>query len=308
MNVLNIILSIVVTATLDSTQLMIGDQCDLRLQATTDKTEQVQFPVYGEELIPGIEIVDRTMVDTTSLKDGRLQLTQYLTVTSFKDSLFLIDPLVFTSGDDSFPTEPLSLNVIQPFEIDTAQNAITDINPVYRAPIWWWGILRWVLLGLLIAGHAVGGWYLYKWIMKRKAMKKGEYVEPEAKRPAEEVAIEKLDKIREEKIWQQGRQKDYHTELTDVVREYIAERYNISSQEQTSSEILEDIRPVLQMRRDLYDSLKRMLSLADLVKFAKWNPLPDENEQSLRSAYEFVRETTPVPEENPDENSEKTEE
>ena len=305
MNILTIFLSIVVSAQIDSTQLMIGDQCDLRLQATADKQEQVQFPVYGEELIDGIEIVDRTMIDTTYLKDGKKQLTQYLTITSFKDSLFSIDPIVFTSGEDSFYTDALSLNVIQPFEIDTTQNAITDIKPVYRAPIWWWGILRWVLLALLIIGLGIGGWFLYKWVMKRKAMEKGEYVEPEVKRPAEEVAIEKLDKIKEEKIWQQGRQKDYHTELTDAVREYIAGRYGISSQEQTSSEILTDMRPVLKTRKDLYDMLAQMLKLADLVKFAKWNPLPDENEQSLRSAYEFVKETTPAEEDTIEENTEK---
>lgn len=293
MNILSIILTIVVSAQLDSTQLMIGDQCDLRLQATLDKQEHVQFPVYGEELIPGIEITDRTMIDTVSLKDGRQQLTQYLTVTSFKDSLFFIPALPFVSGDDTMFTDPLSLNVIQPFEIDTTQNAITDIKPVYKAPIWWWGILRWVLLALAIAGLGVGSYYLYKYIQKRRLMREGDYVEPEVIRPAEEVALEKLDKIKEEKIWQQGRQKDYHTELTDVVREYIAGRFGISSQEQTSSEILTDIQPVLKDRKDLYSSLKKMLSLADLVKFAKWNPLPDENEQSLRSAYEFVRETTP---------------
>ena len=293
MNILSIILTIVVSAQLDSTQLMIGDQCDLRLQATLDRQDHVQFPVYGEELIPGIEITDRTMIDTVSLKDGRQQLTQYLTVTSFKDSLFFIPALPFVSGDDTMFTDPLSLNVIQPFEIDTTQNAITDIKPVYKAPIWWWGILRWVLLALAIAGLGVGSYYLYKYIQKRRLMREGDYVEPEVIRPAEEVALEKLDKIKEEKIWQQGRQKDYHTELTDVVREYIAGRFGISSQEQTSSEILTDIQPVLKDRKDLYSSLKKMLSLADLVKFAKWNPLPDENEQSLRSAYEFVRETTP---------------
>lgn len=293
MNILSIILTIVVSAQLDSTQLMIGDQCDLRLQATLDRQDHVQFPVYGEELIPGIEITDRTMIDTVSLKDGRQQLTQYLTVTSFKDSLFFIPALPFVSGDDTMFTDPLSLNVIQPFEIDTTQNAITDIKPVYKAPIWWWGILRWVLLALAIAGLGVGAYYLYKYIQKRRLMREGDYVEPEVIRPAEEVALEKLDKIKEEKIWQQGRQKDYHTELTDVVREYIAGRFGISSQEQTSSEILTDIQPVLKDRKDLYSSLKKMLSLADLVKFAKWNPLPDENEQSLRSAYEFVRETTP---------------
>ncbi len=293
MNLLSIILSIVVSAQLDSTQLMIGDQCDLRLQATIDKQEQVLFPVYGEELIPGIEITDRTMIDTADLKDGRRQLTQYLTVTSFKDSLFFIPPVAFTSGADTLLTDPMSLNVIQPFEIDTAQNAITDIKPIFRAPIWWWGIIRWILLAIAVAGLAVGLYYLIRYIKRLRAKGEGETPEPEVLRPAEEVALEKLDKIREEKIWQQGRQKEYHTELTDVVREYIARRFDISSQEQTSSEILSDIQPVLKERKDLFQMLKKMLSLADLVKFAKWNPLPDENEQSLRDAYEFVRETTP---------------
>ena len=293
MNLLSIILSIVVSAQLDSTQLMIGDQCDLRLQATIDKQEQVLFPVYGEELIPGIEITDRTMIDTADLKDGHRQLTQYLTVTSFKDSLFFIPPVAFTSGADTLLTDPMSLNVIQPFEIDTAQNAITDIKPIFRAPIWWWGIIRWILLAIAVAGLAVGLFYLIRYIKRLRAKGEGETPEPEVLRPAEEVALEKLDKIREEKIWQQGRQKEYHTELTDVVREYIARRFDISSQEQTSSEILSDIQPVLKERKDLFQMLKKMLSLADLVKFAKWNPLPDENEQSLRDAYEFVRETTP---------------
>lgn len=304
MSMLSIILTIVVSAQLDSTQLMIGDQCDLRLQATLDKQEQVQFPVYGEVLIPGIEITDRTMTDTTELKDGRRQLTQYLTITSFKDSLFYIPPITFTSGTDTLFTEPMSLNVIQPFEIDTTQNAITDIKPVFRATIWWWGILRWILLGIGVAGLGIGIYYLVRWLQKRKAIKEGEYVEPVVLRPAEEVALEKLDKIKEEKIWQQGRQKDYHTELTDVVREYIARRFDISSQEQTSSEILADMQPVLKDRKDLWQSLKKMLSLADLVKFAKWNAMPDENEQSLHAAYEFVHETTPVATEEADTNSE----
>ncbi len=301
MNLLSILLTIVVSAQLDSVQLMIGDQCDLRLQATTDKQEQVQFPVYGEELISGIEITDRTMIDTATLQNGRLQLTQYLTVTSFKDSLFYIPPVAFVSGTDTFYSDPLSLNVIQPFELDSAQNSITDIKPVYRAPIWWWGILRWVLLALAVAGIATGAYFLARYLRKRNAADNNETIEEELLRPAEEVAIEKLDKIKEEKIWQQGRQKDYHTELTDVLREYIARRFDISSQEQTSSEILEDIQPLLKEKKELFTSLKKMLSLADLVKFAKWNAMPDENEQSLRDAYVFVKETTPVKEEEPTE-------
>ena len=285
------ILALIVSATLDSTTLFIGDQTDLHLRATGEVGELVTMPVLDKELIPGVEIVDRTIVDTISLKDGRVQYDQYLTLTSFEDSLFYIAPLPFVSGDDTIWSEGLTLNVVQPFEMDTTDMAITDIKGVYKAPIWWWGIFRWVLLALLLAGVGVAGYYLITYLQSRKSEEDGNEVKTEPLRPAEEVALEKLDAIKEKKIWQQGQVKEYYTQLTDVVREYIARRFEVSSVEQTSDETLRDIRPLLNERKDLYDQLRKMLTLADLVKFAKWSTTPDENELSLRNAYSFVRET-----------------
>lgn len=286
------ILALIVSATLDSTTLFIGDQTDLHLRAIGEAGEQVTMPVLDKELIPGVEIVDRTIVDTLSLKDGRVQYDQYLTVTSFEDSLFYIAPLPFVSGDDTVWSDGLTLNVVQPFEMDTTDMAITDIKGVYKAPIWWWGIFRWVLLALLLAGVGVAGYYLITYLQRRKREEEGNVVMTEPLRPAEEVALEKLDAIKEKKIWQQGQVKEYYTQLTDVVREYIARRFEVSSVEQTSDETLRDIRPLLSERKDLYDQLRKMLTLADLVKFAKWSTTPDENELSLRNAYTFVKETT----------------
>ena len=286
------ILALIVSATLDSTTLFIGDQTDLHLRAIGEVGEQVTMPVLDKELIPGVEIVDRTIVDTLSLKDGRVQYDQYLTLTSFEDSLFYIAPLPFVNGDDTVWSEGLTLNVVQPFEMDTTDMAITDIKGVYKAPIWWWGIFRWVLLALLLAGVGVAGYYLITYLQNRKREEQGNDVITVPLRPAEEVALEKLDAIKEKKIWQQGQVKEYYTQLTDVVREYIARRFEVSSVEQTSDETLRDIRPLLSERKDLYDQLRKMLTLADLVKFAKWSTTPDENELSLRNAYTFVKETT----------------
>ena len=286
------ILALIVSATLDSTTLFIGDQTDLHLRAIGEVGEQVSMPVLDKELIPGVEIVDLTIVDTLSLKDGRVQYDQYLTLTSFEDSLFYIAPLPFVSGDDTVWSDGLTLNVVQPFEMDTTDMAITDIKGVYKAPIWWWGIFRWVLLALLLAGVGVAGYYLITYLQRRKREEEGNVVMTEPLRPAEEVALEKLDAIKEKKIWQQGQVKEYYTQLTDVVREYIARRFEVSSVEQTSDETLRDIRPLLSERKDLYDQLRKMLTLADLVKFAKWSTTPDENELSLRNAYTFVKETT----------------
>ena len=286
------ILALVVSAAIDSTTLFLGDQTDLHLRATCEVGEQVQLPALHDNLIPGIEIVDRTMIDTTTLKDGRVQYNQYLTLTSFNDSLFYIAPLPFVSGNDTIWSDPLMLNVVQPFEMDSTDLAITDIKGIYKAPIWWWGILRWVLLALVIAGVGVGGYYLITYLKKRMGKEDTNTAPIEPLRPAEEVALEKLDVIREQKIWQAGQVKEYHTQLTDVIREYIARRFDVSSTEQTSDETLRAMRPLLSEQKNLYEQLRKMLTLADLVKFAKWTTTPDENELSLRSAYAFVKETT----------------
>lgn len=299
---MNILLAIIVSAAIDSTAIFIGDQTDIRLQATMDAAEQVAMPVYGEMLMDGIEIVDRTVVDTAVLADGRRRLSQYLTVTSFSDSLFYIPPQPFVSGGDTLWSQPLSLNVIQPFEMDTTL-AITDVKDIRKAPIWWWGIFRWVLLALGVIALGVGIYYLVRYIRR---LRKGEEetVNPELLRPAEEVALEKLDLIREAKIWQEGKTKQYHTELTDVIREYIGRRYEVSSTEKTSDETLNALKPLMDGQKELFERLRKMLTLADLVKFAKWNTTPDENESALLTAYDFVRETTPTAEEAKEEETE----
>ena len=256
---LGILLSIVVSVSIDSTNLFIGDQTPLHLQATYNAGEHVQLPIYGEELIPGIEIVERSTVDTSVLNDGRYQLSQNLLITSFKDSLFYIKPIPFVSNAETIWSSPLSLNVIQPFEIDTAL-AITDIKPIAKAPFWFWGIFRWVLLGLLLVGLGVGSYYAVGW-WKRRENNTQASIPTELLRPAEEVALEKLDSIKQQKIWQTGQVKEYHTQLTDVVREYIARRFDVSSEEKTSDETLQAMKPLLAERKDLYNQLRKMLSV-----------------------------------------------
>ena len=289
---LTMIMALVVSAAIDSTTLFIGDQTDLHLRATCEVGEQVQMPLLNDNLIPGIEIVDRTIIDTTQLKDGRVQYDQYMTLTSFEDSLFYIAPLPFVSSGDTVWSESLMLNVVQPFEMDSTDIAITDIKGIYKAPIWWWGIFRWVLLALAIAGIGVGGYYLISYLRRRYGDVPAVVVPTEPLRPADEMALEKLDAIREQKIWQSGQVKEYYTQLTDVVREYIARRFEVSSTEQTSDETLRAMRVLLTDKKELYDNLRKMLTLADLVKFAKWTTTPDENEISLRNAYTFVKETS----------------
>lgn len=306
---LNLLLAIVVSASIDSTMIMLGDQTDMHLKVVCDPTEQVQMPVLGEQLVDGIEIVQRGKIDTTQTSDGQRELNQTITLTSFKDSLYAIPPVAFVSGKDTLRSEALSLNVVQPFEMDTTM-AITDIKDREDVPIWWWGIIRWILLGILILGVIGGIVYIIIKLTRKKQEKTAEPAIP--LRPAEEVALEKLHKIENEKIWQQGEIKTYQTELTDVLREYIGRRFGVMSTEKTSDETLRELKPILAGRQplafnlqdgpELYEKLRKMLQLADLVKFAKWTTTPQENEEELSTAYEFVQKTTPKAEETKTEN------
>ena len=102
------------------------------------------------------------------------------------------------------------------------------------------------------------------------------FKKPEPKLPPHEQAIKELDEIKQQKLWQQGRSKEYYTLITDTLRRYIVDRFGINAMEMTSGEILDIIRKQ-QEATSVYESLKQIMQLADFVKFAKMNPLPDEN-------------------------------
>ena len=289
---LTILLSIVINTSLDSTVVCLGDQTGLRFEATCAPDEYVTFPRFGKELIDGVEIVRQSGIDSTTDQQGK-HYKQELMLTSFEDSLFFIEPLTFVSGNDTAYSETITLNFVQPFVLDSTI-AITDIKALQKAPIWWWGYIRWILLALLLGG--IG--FLVWWLLGKIGNYEGKYIpaaKKEPERPAEEVALEELDRIREQKIWTQGLAKQYHTELTDVLRTYIARRFGVASTEKTSDETLQAMKPILSEQRELHASLSKVLRLADLVKFAKWQATPDENEQALHIAYEFVNETKPAP-------------
>lgn len=294
-NLLTILLSVIVSAQIDSATLVIGDQAGLHLQATANGGENVLLPLFDDEVVDGIDIVERSKIDTITNKDGQKVYSQDLVITSFKDTLFFIQSLPFVVNGDTVYSNSMSLNVIQPFEMDSTE-AITDIKPVMRPKIWWWGIFRWILIALGIIAPTVGLYYLIT-KLGDKYNDDDKPVDPELLRPCDEVALEKLDSIKEAKIWQNGLHKQYFTDLTDVVREYIGRRFEVSSSEKTSNEILSEMKPILTAaeQKELYTRLEKMLHLADLVKFAKWTPAPDENEAALLSAYTLVKECGDIP-------------
>jgi len=280
---------ITVNAKLDSTVIWIGSQAHLTFEVSQQPNQKVNVPIFSDSITGGLEIVEPVKTDTVKSPYGHILVTQCYLVTSFKDSLLYIPSFPFVLNGDTVWSKSLSLKVVQPFKIDTASKTIADIKPVFNPKYDWAGLFKIVLLVLLILILLALFYYLFQKYFKKKPILN----ETEIKllQPAHVVALNQLDKIKQEKLWQKGRHKEFHTELTEVIREYIERIFNISSMEMTSEEILEHLRLLSKEQKSTYQRLQQILQLADLVKFAKWNVTPDEHELSLLNAYLFVNQT-----------------
>ena len=166
-----------------------------------------------------------------------------------------------------------------------------DIKNIWKAPFVLADYYPWIF-GILIALFlicVVG--YILQRIRNRKPLLP--FSKPVPKLPPHEQAVKELDDIKQQKLWQQGRSKDYYTQITETLRRYLVDRFGIQAMEMTSAEILDIVRKDADAGA-VYNSLKQIMELSDFVKFAKMNPLPDENERSLMNAYLFVSQTKVV--------------
>lgn len=280
---------ITVKAKIDSTQMWIGNQTAFRFEVVQSPNQKVILPIFSDTIVGALEIVQQQKLDTVKLNDTRIQVNAHYVVTSFQDSLIYVPQYPFVVGKDTIWSNSASIKVIQPFKIDTASHTIADIKPVFKPNFNWGEFFKKVVLISVVVGLIVLLILLLLKFTGRKTIFNTEKPKPII--PAYVEALDKLDKIKNEKTWQRGRIKEYHTELTDVVRYYIERAFNINSLELTSEEILQKTQFLKFDKPAAYDGLKQMLQLADLVKFAKWSPTPSDNELSLLNAYLFVNQT-----------------
>ena len=281
--------NITVTARMDSAIIWIGSQTKLTFEISQQPNQKVSTPLFSDTIVSGLEIVEPAKNDTVNSPDGHIVVNQHYTVTSFADSLLYIPPYPFVVNGDTVWTKSLSLKVVQPFEIDTTANKFTDIKPVLVPKFYWKGLIKKVLIILAILLILIALYFVIRRYIQKKPILSAP--SPESLLPPYVVAIEKLNAIKQQKLWQQNRSKEFHTELTNVVREYIERTFDIPSLEMTSDEIISHLNHLKFESSSAYKALNQILQLADLVKFAKWNPLPDEHELSLSNSFLFVEQT-----------------
>lgn len=277
-------------ASLDTSNVLIGDQVAYRLQLLIPEGYQFDWPLFADTLASNVEILKRTGIDTLRLKDGLLEVKQVFTITSFDTGFYVIPPFKVKyreteqSGDLKFvESEPYLLNVFS-IPVDLAQ-PIKPIKGPIAVPITFMELLPWILLLFLVAG------LVYFFLIRKKKAAPITIFRSKPRLPAHIIALDALDQLKKEKLWQQGLIKDYYSRLSNIVREYIDERFDLPSVESTTYETMQMIKtkPVSGESMGL---LKELLELSDLVKFAKAKPLPSEHDHCMNLAVGFVNNTS----------------
>lgn len=275
----------------DSAAILIGEQTTLHLTVTSDNGRLVQIVIPGDTLMKGVEVLNLSKPDSTVIENNRLVIKQDILVTSFDSALYLLPPLKVIDGTDTVYSNQVALKVSTvPVNVDKPEE-FNDIKDVWKPPFVWADYYP-IIYGTLLALFLI---CVLAYVIKRLRSKKSliPFKKEEPKLPPHVQAIKELDEIKQQKLWQQGRNKEYYTLVTDTLRKYMADRFGINAMEMTSGEILDFIQGESEAE-SVFRNLQQILQLADFVKFAKMNPLPDENDLTLVNAYLFVNQTKPL--------------
>jgi hypothetical protein len=297
--------SVDVNASIDTNFLLIGEQTriELKVQYRLDgEAVSVQFPLLKDTISEFIEIVEISSIDTVYPDKSDLSLveqTQKITVTSFDSGSYEIPYFEFQINSGLFQTGSLRIEV-RPMQVDTAE-AIFDIKGPIEEPFsfidWIKNHSVWIALVLALLA---GGIFLIRFLKNRPEKIIEEEIIPEI--PPHITALEKLAQLQKDKLWQDGKVKRFHSEISEIVREYLERRYTVHALENTTDEIMQRIR-YHGILPDQLTKLNKILVVSDLVKFAKEQPSASENDSSLLNAIEFVKNTQQIIE-NPENNAE----
>lgn len=282
-----------VQSSISSDSMMIGDQLIYTLRVEAAQNVDFMLPMLSDTLSRDLEILSPLSADTISAEGKRVVNHRYL-ITGFEPGMQVIPTqrVVYSTGElsDTALSMPLMISVVDPV-VDTSQQ-IKPIKPPINTPLTLREALPWAGMGmgaLLLIG---GIYYLIRRYRRKQAGPEGIPLKPTE--PAHVIAFRELDKIKAEKIWEKGKVKLYYTRLTEVTRQYIERQYGIPAMEQTTEEIIQAFRKVNREDSLLDEMLRELLELADLVKFAKEDPLPMDNQTNLNNAYLFIQKTYPL--------------
>lgn len=288
-----------VKAKLDSVQILMGKMTMLRMEVVQNNNVKGEFDIFrtsppdGIVAVCGDSVELRTSIkrDTLDLGSGRIQINYAVPVQAFDSGFYQLPEFVYIAGRDSARSNVVSLKVV-PVNVTAdakisgyadvmgpAESNIFDHVPDFIVDYWW--II--LLIIIVIAGTV---------LLMIRYRKKGSLLPKKPEPSPYVVAVENLNRLRARKLWEQGLEREYFTELTEILRVYLAKRFGINAMEMTTRQIIDKLSSDVRIK-DKREYVRQVLDMADFVKFAAVRPLPDDNVKSFDNVMKFVEETKP---------------
>lgn len=269
-----------IEAKIDPIEMMIGEQAQVTLTVQAGENDRVEFPTFQprQQIVAGVEVIAAQHPAPNTLQ---------LTLTSFDGNLYYLPPFKVKVNGKTVESKSLALKVVE-VEVDTTKlDKFFGPKDVQDNPFLWsdWSLSFWLSVLMLVL--LAVAYYLYLRLRDNKPIiariKIVRRLLPHQK------AMKEIEQIKADKMVSSENQKEYYTKLTDTLRKYIEERYGFSAMEMTSSEIIE--RLTASDDQQSLDELRRLFMTADLVKFAKYSTLINENDANLVNAIDFINQT-----------------
>ena len=283
---------------LDTNVVKLGGQTNLLIQfdyrIDTGEGATVTWPTLEDTLSSAIDILSTGPIDTSLVNpDDPYLFRQRLTmrIAAFDTGFHVIKPLPFDFNGTKVESNAVLLRVA-PVQVDLKAES-KDIKDIQLVNLTFWeryGHLWWVILILFLLPVVI--FVLIKLSKREKKIAPNKET-PKVITPAHITALEQLQKLKEKGLWQKGMTKAYHTELTDILRAYIEARFQIPAMEATSAEVLGQLK-TYGLAGEHLALLPKLFNVADLVKFAKYKAVPEENESAMLNAFAFVEQTAEV--------------
>ena len=286
---------VTVEAVIDSIEMLIGEQVHVTVTATMKEGAKSEFPVFKptQELIPGVEVLSSTELGAKGKENGFIDRSVVYTLTSFDDTLYYLPPFVVKVDGKPYESKSLALKVLG-VEVDTLHTEqFFGPKDVQDNPFQWsdWSTLFWLSVVLLLL-MAVG-YYLYLRLRDNKPIITS--IRIVKRLLPHQKAMKEIEQIKADKMQNSENAKEYYTKLTDTLRKYIEDRYGFNAMEMTSSEIIERLEQAMandaQAAETMKAELRQLFMTADLVKFAKYSTMINENDANLVSAIDFINQT-----------------
>ena len=283
-----------VEGTVTDTKVQVGKPFTLDLSLKVPYGWFVEWNEFAQDtLSEQIDILKRGNVERTADADSNVIVKQQLTLMTF-DTGQIVLPSVGLKYAKSFDdpmrleafTDPVTLYATT-IAVDTTLAYKLIVEPL-AAPITMKEVFPWILAVLLAILLGLGIWLFLK-RRKTRVDEDGNVIKGPVIPPYDK-AVDELKRLREEKIWQSGKVKEYFSSLTDIAREYIEGQFGVNAVEMTTDDILDEIKP-LRFPKETYDKLKNTMEVADLVKFAKYSASTLESDTALSDMTEFVNES-----------------